>query len=265
MQLVCQVFSSFRRVRRQFRPFAGPGTITRDITRHTDNAGSTTLSSSNSLHTVNTRPLQDQLRDQMEIHNLQREGLPESAQTQQPKKPTKRPSGNRKLDADRRNSKSADQLPARSNNSRRRRYRGNAQSAGRATGASEDSKVPDSARPVRQQVAQEAALNDSDRKRPRTLSKQEDIALCSAIKASGCLWLQLQSFSPSATVHTLVLDQPLIAITDTHVVQVGAYTSCPALFTKHRITYHLQICCSKTSSDRLLYGCRMQLSSSNNG
>lgn len=181
VQLVCQVFSSFRRVRRQFRPFAGPGTITRDVAHKTDNAGSTILSSSDSLHTVNTRPLQDQLRDQMEIHNLQREGLPEYAQTQQPQTPKKRPGGKRKPDAKRSNSKSTDQLPARSN-ARRRRYRGDAQSAGRATGASEDSRMPGAARPVRQQVAQEPALNDSDRKRPRTLSKQEDIALCSAIK-----------------------------------------------------------------------------------
>ena len=250
VQLVCQVFSSFRRVRRQFRPFAGPATITRDVARNTDDAGSTILSSSDSLHTVNTRPLQDQLRDQMELHNLQREGLPEHAQIHDCQTPMKRPSGKRKLGVDGSNSKSAAQLPARSKNARRRRYRGDAQSAGRAAGPSEDGKATGSARPVERQVAKEAALNASDRKRPRTLSKQEDVALCSAIKASSCLSSQLQSFSSVAIVHCCCSTNHLLL--QTLMSQGGATVFCHVLFIKHCIADHTMVLSSKISPDRLL-------------
>ncbi len=176
VQLLCHTLSSFRRDRRHFKPFAGPVAIPRDAARTAEYAGSAVLSTSDSMHTTNTRPLQEQLRDQMELHKLQREGIPEDTRTQTSKTPSKRASGKAK-----RGSKVADgSPPARTKNARRRRYRSDVQSDGRFKAA-----LLNSANPGSDLALQESAPAGLERKKQRTLSKQEDIALCSAIKVSS--------------------------------------------------------------------------------
>ena len=180
VQLLCHTLLSFRRDRRHFKPFAGPVAIPRDAARTAENAGSAVLSTSDSMHTTNTRPLQEQLRDQMELHKLQREGIPEDTRTQTSKTPSKGASGKTKRDV-KTGSKVADRLPpARTKNARRRRYRGDVQSDGRFKAAFANS--PDIGSDL---AVQESAPAGLERKKQRTLTKQEDIALCSAIKVSS--------------------------------------------------------------------------------
>ncbi|DBB00476.1 TPA: hypothetical protein ACH3X3_002184 [Trebouxia sp. C0006] len=177
VQLLCHTLLSFRRDRRHFKPFAGPVAIPRGAARTAENAGSAVLSTSDSRHTTNTRPLQEQLRDQMELHKLQREGIPENTQTQTSKTPSKGASGKTKRDV-KTGSKVADRSPpARTKNARRRRYRGDVQSDGRFKAAFANSPNIGSDLAV-----QESAPAGLERKKQRTLTKQEDIALCSAIK-----------------------------------------------------------------------------------
>ncbi len=203
VQLLCHTLSSFRRDRRHFKPFAGPVAIPRDAARTAENAGSAVLSTSDSMHTTNTRPLQEQLRDQMELHKLQREGLPEDTRTQTSKTPSKRASGKAKRDV--KTSKVADRSPpARTKNARRRRYRSDVQSDGRFKAALLNSAIPGSDLAV-----QELAPAGLERKKQRTLSKQEDIALCSAIKVSSssglCLHPELHAACAFASLFSLNL------------------------------------------------------------
>ncbi len=191
VQLLCQTFSSFRRVRRHFRPFAGPVAITQDRARTTDNASSAVLSTPDSMHTTNTRPLQEQLRDQMELHKLQREGAPEDPQAEPTSMPLPTASSDPSLGS---NSSKPKQPPARTKNARRRRYRRSAKSTDQPqTATSEVVTFSGSDQVRRHQAAQEAPQHAPDTKKQRTLSKQEDVALCSAIKASARSWLILPS------------------------------------------------------------------------
>lgn len=178
VQLLCHTLSSFRRIRRYFKPFAGPVAIPRDAARTAENAGSAVLSTSDSMHTTNTRPLQEQLRDQMELHKLQREGIPEDTRTQTSQAPSKRASAKAKREV-KTGSKADRSPPARVKNARRRRYRGDIQSDGRFKAALASSASPGFDLAVQEPASAGTGL---ERKKQRTLSKQEDIALCSAIK-----------------------------------------------------------------------------------
>lgn len=187
VQLLCQTLSSFRRFRRHFKPFAGPVAIPKDAARTAENAGSAVLSTSDSMHTTNTRPLQEQLRDQMELHKLQRAGVPEDTRKQTSKTPSKRASGKAKRDV-KTGTKADRSPPARMKNARRRRYRGDIQSDGRFKAALANSANSGSDLAVQEPASAGTGL---ERKKQRTLSKQEDIALCSAIKVSSSSRLSL--------------------------------------------------------------------------
>ena len=180
VQLLCHTLSSFRRIRRYFKPFAGPVAIPRDAARTAENAGSAVLSTSDSMHTTNTRPLQEQLRDQMELHKLQREGIPEDTRTQTSQAPSKRASAKAKREV-KTGSKADRSPPARVKNARRRRYRGDIQSDGRFKAALASSASPGFDLAVQEPASAGTGL---ERKKQRTLTKQEDIALCSAIKVN---------------------------------------------------------------------------------
>ena len=185
VQLLCQTCSSFRRGRRHFKPFAGPVAFTQDRVRTRDYASSAVLSTADNTHTTNTRPLQEQLRDQMDLYKLQRAGLPEDAQIESPKTPSKR---KLKASKDQAFDSKAKQPGRPAGNTKKRRASRSTQPAGR-TAVQGRKRVADSDQAVTDPAAQGASLKPNTT-RPRTLSKQEDTALCSAIKASrqhlGC-------------------------------------------------------------------------------
>ena len=179
VQLLCQTFSSLRRGRESFRAFAGPVALTQDRVWHTENARGAVLSSADSQQTASTRPLQEQLREHMDLHQLQREPVPEdisdgdSAPAQKASKAEKRNA----------NSTKVDKAPA------RKRDPSNKRSKRRSLKQSEQPKtVSKSAtragRSVQARDDQQPQDQKPEAKPQRTLTKQEDIALCSAIKVS---------------------------------------------------------------------------------
>lgn len=179
VQLLCRTFSSLRRGRQSFRPFAGPVALTHDRVRHTDNARGAVLSTADSQQTASARPLQEQLRDHMDLHQLQREPVPEdtsdgdSAPAQKASKAEKKSLVNLK----------ADQAPARKRDPSKRR------SKRRAPKPSEEPQTISknasrAGRSAQAQVSQQPQEPKPQTQPQRTLTKQEDIALCSAIKVS---------------------------------------------------------------------------------
>lgn len=187
VQLLCQTCSSFRRGRRHFKPFAGPVAFTQDRVRTRDYASSAVLSTADNTHTTNTRPLQEQLRDQMDLYKLQRAGLPEDAQIESPKTPSKR---KLKASKDQAFDSKAKQPGRPAGNTKKRRASRSTQPAGR-TAVQGRKRVADSDQAVTDPAAQGASLKPNTT-RPRTLSKQEDTALCSAIKDAAFIEQQRQ-------------------------------------------------------------------------
>ena len=181
VQLLCPIVSHFRRGKRPFKPFSSPQAVTQDRVRHTDSASSAVLSTADSRHTTNVRPLQEQLRDQMDLHKLQREPVPEDTSDGGPP-----PDQNLTRDGKPSNldGTKAKQAPPRKRDISRRRskQRPNTQSDQPKTVAK---KAARAARSGRAQIdSQQPEEQTPEPKHQRTLTRQEDVALCSAIQAS---------------------------------------------------------------------------------
>lgn len=185
VQLLCPTISSFRRVRRPFQPFSSPIAVTQDRVRYTDNASSAVLSTADSMHTTNARPLQEQLRDQMDLHKLQREPVPEDTSDGESVPSQEATSAGRPKRG--RPSTKTTQAPEPSR--RRKKRQAQNQSDQPKTVAKKAARAARSGRARLDQQPKEQAPDSmkTESKHPRTLTKQEDVALCSAIKASN--WL----------------------------------------------------------------------------
>lgn len=79
---LCQTFPSSKRFRPLFRPFAGPASLTRESAQTVSNARGAVLSTPENANTATDRPLQELLQDQLQLHQLQREGVPEQHQAE---------------------------------------------------------------------------------------------------------------------------------------------------------------------------------------
>ena len=181
VQLLCPVLPAFKRARRPFKPFSSPVAVTQDRVRYTDNASSAVLSTADSTHTTNARPLQEQLRDQMDLHKLQREPVSEESDGESSL------AQNASRDGTNNATGTTDKVfPRKGNPSRRRNKR-------RSTSQSDQPKTvaKKAARAARSGRAgtneQQPEKQAPEPKHPRTLTKQQDEALCAAIKAST--WL----------------------------------------------------------------------------
>ena len=185
VQLLCPTLSSFRRVRRPFKPFSSPVAVTQDRVRYKDNASSAVLSTADSMHTTNARPLQEQLRDQMDLHKLQREPVPEDTSNGESLPSQKATSAGRPKRGRPSTKTNQDFEPSR----RRKQRHSTNQSDQPKTVAKKAARAARSGRaPTEQQLEEQAPDSaQSESKHPRTLTKQEDVALCSAIQAST--WL----------------------------------------------------------------------------
>lgn len=184
VQLLCPIAPQFRRCRRHFKPFSSPQAVTQDRVRLTDSASSAVLSTADSRHTTNVRPLQEQLRDQMDLHKLQREPVPED--TSDGESPSEKI-----VDRDgklgKRDGTKAKQAPARKRDTSRRRNKqlSNTQSGQPKTVAKKAARAARSGRA--QFSSQQPEEQTTEPKHQQTLTKQEDVALCSAIQASTYL------------------------------------------------------------------------------
>ena len=193
VQLLCPTTTSFRRVRRPFKPFSSPVAVTQDRVRHTENASSAVLSTADSMHTTNSRPLQEQLRDQMDLHKLQREPVPEDTsdgESLSSQTPAQEASSTGRPKRGRPSTKNNQAAGRKADSSRRRNKRhSTSQSDQPKTVAKKAARAARSGRAQIDQQPEEQAPESmqSESKHPRTLTKQEDVALCSAIKAST--WL----------------------------------------------------------------------------
>lgn len=188
VQLLCPIASSFR-VRRPFKPFSSPVAVTSDRVRHTDNASSAVLSTADSMHITNTRPLQEQLRDQMDLHKLQREPVPEDTSDAE-SVPSQQSTGAGRPKRGRPSNK-VQQAPERKGEPSRRRNerRSSNQSDEPKTVAKKAARAARFGRAQHHKRPEEQAPEPTppEPKHPCTLSKQEDVALCSAIKANTVL------------------------------------------------------------------------------
>lgn len=179
VQLLCPIAPQFRRCRRHFKPFSSPQAVTQDRVRLTDSASSAVLSTADSRHTTNVRPLQEQLRDQMDLHKLQREPVPED--TSDGESPSEKI-----VDRDgklgKRDGTKAKQAPARKRDTSRRRNKqlSNTQSGQPKTVAKKAARAARSGRA--QFSSQQPEEQTTEPKHQQTLTKQEDVALCSAIQ-----------------------------------------------------------------------------------
>ena len=242
VQLLCPT-TSFRRVRRPFKPFSSPVAVTQDRVRHTDNASSAVLSTADSMHTANARPLQEQLRDQMDLHKLQREPVPEDTsdgESPPSQIPSQEASSTAKPKRGRPSTKIKQTPESKADPSRRRNKRQSLQSDQPKTVAKKAARAARSGRAQIAQQPEEQAPESTqpESKRPRTLTKQEDVALCSAIKAST--WLLRAT---CATALPLQIPIPCHFAPDiTHLHHCG-----PAVYTKdtlHALHRNVGLCLS---------------------
>lgn len=193
VQILCPTTTSLRRVRRPFKPFSSPVAITQDRVRHTDNASSAVLSTADSIHTTNARPLQEQLRDQMDLHQLQREPVPEDTSDGESRSshgPSQAASSTGRPKRGRPSTKTKQEPERKGDPSRRRIKRQSTSQSDQPKTVAK--KAARAARSGRAQIDQQSDKQAPDSAQPeskhsRTLTKQEDVALCSAIKASNRL------------------------------------------------------------------------------
>lgn len=185
VQPLCPILADFRRNKRPFKPFSSPQAVTQERVRHTDNSSSAVLGTADSRYTTNVRPLQEQLRDQMDLHKLQREPVPEDTSDGE-SVPAKNVNKDRTLNSkDGTKDKQADkQAPPRKRDTSRRRnkQRSATQSDQPKTVAKKAARAARSGRV--QFNGQQPEEQAPEPKHQRTLTKQEDVALCSAIQAS---------------------------------------------------------------------------------
>ena len=190
VQLLCRTFCSLRRSRRSCKPFSGPVALTQDRVR---SASSAVLSTADSIDTASARPLQEQLRDHIDLHQLQREPVPEefsggdAAPTQQARKSQK---GNKN------STKREQPLLQRRNPSKPRSKNRSSKQLEQATTTHRNDRR--AARPA--QAVPESGQQQKAETKQHILTKQEDTALCSAIKVSThcpAPWPQQSSAQPS--------------------------------------------------------------------
>ena len=226
VHLLCPTTTSFRRVRRPFKPFSSPTAVTQDRVQYTDNASSAVLSTADSTHTTTSRPLQEQLRDQMDLHKLQREPVPEDTsdgESLPSQIPPPEAIGSGRPKRGRPSTKVRQAPESKGDPSKRRNKRQSTSQSGQPKTVAK--KAARAARSGRAQIVQQPEeqapeSTQSESKHPRTLTKQEDVALCSAIKASTWLLLRYMCHSTAfasqrekgkspflaTLLHTLLID-----------------------------------------------------------
>lgn len=200
VQPLCPILADFRRNKRPFKPFSSPQAVTQERVRHTDNSSSAVLGTADSRYTTNVRPLQEQLRDQMDLHKLQREPVPEDTSDGE-SVPAKNVNKDRTLNSkDGTKDKQADkQAPPRKRDTSRRRnkQRSATQSDQPKTVAKKAARAARSGRV--QFNGQQPEEQAPEPKHQRTLTKQEDVALCSAIQDFAFIEQQRQLVFGSPT------------------------------------------------------------------